>query len=421
MTQQPALFRHEAVEFQRQHRQWGTVALLQPLSAKVMVWSTTGAVALVILFLVVAPYARKETVPGYLMPTTGTARIYAPQPGIVSAVHIEEGQEIEAGQPLLSVATAQVAADGGDVNTAILESLVDQKDLLTRQVAAEEHRTASEHRRLNALIQGLGAEVSQLEGQIVTQSDRVRLAESLVAAAARLNPRGYVSDLEYSRREEAVLEHRQNLGALGQQLAARRSQLTEQRYALEQLPMVAADRIRVLRGELSAAEQRIAEVNGRRAYVIRAPIAGRISALQATIGQPADPRRLQMSIIPSGGVLQAGLFVPTRAAGFIQPGQRVRILYEAFPYQNFGTYGGQVARISRTVLTGADTAGPIELREPAYRVTAALDRPDVDAYGQRMPLQPDMLLRADIILERRRLMAWILNPLMGAGMRGMQE
>src|SRR5215213_10337370 len=81
-----ALFRQEALEFQHQHRQWGEVAMLQLLSTKVTVWAIAAFVALVIIFLFLAPYARKETVPGYLMPTAGTARVYAPQPGIVSAV-----------------------------------------------------------------------------------------------------------------------------------------------------------------------------------------------------------------------------------------------------------------------------------------------------------------------------------------------
>jgi membrane fusion protein len=374
-----------------------------------------------IAFLLMAPYARKETVSGYLMPTIGIARVHAPQPGIVSAIHVEDGQQVSEGQPLLSVATAQVAAEGGDVNAAILDALERQKALLAGQITAEEQRAASEERRLRALIEGLGAEIFHLEAQAGTQRERITLAETLVAAGGRLNQRGFVSDIELTRREELLLAHRQNLGVLGQQLAARRNQLTEHRFALEQLPIITADRIRLLRGEISSAEQRIAEVGFRRAYVIHAPVAGRVSALQATIGQPADPRRLLMSLLPEDGTLQAELFVPTRAAGFVRAGQHVRILYDAFPYQNFGAYSGRITRISQTVLTAADAAGPIELREPAYRVSATLDRPDVDAYGQRMPLQPDMLLRADIILDRRPLMAWIANPLLAAATRAMQE
>lgn len=420
MPLQRALFRQEVVEFQRDHRQWGGVALLQPASTKVAAWFVASSVALIAVFLFLAPYARKETVYGYLTPTAGTARIYAPQHGIVSGVHVEEGQEVKEGQPLLGVTTAQVAADGLDVNVTMLDALARQRDLLARQVSTEEVRTQSERERLAALIRGLEDEVSHIEAQIGTQRGRVQLLQGLVTSAARLNPRGYVSDLDYRRREEALLEQRQNLDALGQQLAARRNQLTEQRFGLAQLPAVAADRMRTLQGELSAVEQRIAEVNGRRAYVIRAPISGRVSAVQATVGRPADPRQLQLSILPGGSVLQAELFVPTRAAGFVQAGQKVRILYEAFPYQNFGTYGGHVVKVSRTVLTPADISAPVELKEPAYRVSAALDRSDVDAYGDKIPLQPDMLLRADIILDRRTLMNWLLNPLLGVGARAMQ-
>jgi membrane fusion protein len=177
-----------------------------------------------------------------------------------------------------------------------------------------------------------------------------------------------------------------------------------------------AQTVQSLRNELAAVSQRIAEIEGRRAYVIRAPTAGRVSTLQSTVGQFVDTRRLQLEIVPGESALTAELFVPARAIGFIAPGQTVRILYDAFPYQKFGTYGGRVTRIAQTILTGSDAAGPVALREPAYRVTVALDRPDVEAYGRRIPLQPDMLLKADIILSKRSLASWFLEPLLGLRM-----
>jgi len=66
----------------------------------------------------------------------------------------------------------------------------------------------------------------------------------------------------------------------------------------------------------------------------------------------------------------------------------------------------------------SDVSIPIEIKEPFYKVTVALDRPDIDAYGESMPLQPGMLLKADIILERRSLMDWLLTPLLGTRMQG---
>lgn len=420
MTHQRALFRQEAIDFQQHHRHWGQVALLQPLSTKITVWFIVVAVMLILVFVILAPYTRKETVSGYLMPTAGTARVHAPQPGIISAIHVADGDVVEENQPLLSVSTTQVTTEDGDVNTAILASLIVQRELLTGQVAVEGQRTVLERGRLEASVQGLQTEILHQEAQLLMQRERIRLSEEAVSTGAQLNSKGYVSDMDYRRRAEALLEQRQALEVLGQQVAARRNQITETRYALEQLPIATADRIRTLRGELASSEQRIAEINGRRAYVIRAPIAGRVSALQATVGQSVEQRRLQLTIVPQGSTLQAELFVPTRAVGFIRTGQPVRILYDAFPYQHFGTYGGKIVRVSQTILTEADATGPVALREPAYRVSAALDRPDVDAYGERIPLQPDMLLRADVILDRRSLAEWLLQPLLGARARSGQ-
>jgi membrane fusion protein len=242
--------------------------------------------------------------------------------------------------------------------------------------------------------------------------------ERIVASGAQLANRGLVSELEQRRREEALLEQRQALNSLAQQLAARQGQFIETRFTLEQLPFVQAEKIQALRNELSAAEQRSAEVNGRRAYVIRAPIGGRVSSLQASVGQPADPQRLLLQLVPAQSPLQAELFIPARAIGFVEVGQPVRLLYDAFPYQHFGTYRGRVEAVSQTILTKTDVATPVTLDEPAYRATVTLERPDVDAYGKKIPLQPDMLLKADIILERRTLVDWILNPLLSARIQG---
>ena len=416
MTQRSYLFRQEAVDFQRNNREWGQVALLQSLSIRVTTWFITVIVALIITFLFLGQYSRKETVVGYLTPTSGTSKVFVPQQGTIRKIHINEGQQVREGQTLLTIDTDQIAANGLDVNVTMLETLRSQQDLLTGQIAAEEQRTKSEGERLTAVIAGLEVEISQLQAQLKIQGERIRVEGEFVASAAALRKEGYMADADFKRRQVTLLEQKQNLNSLNQQLAARQNQLTETRYSLQQLPTVMAGKIQGLRSELAATQQRIAEIGGRRAYVIRAPAAGRVSMLQATVGQFADPRRLQMEIVPNDSVLQAELFVPTRAIGFVQAGQKVRILYEAFPYQQFGTYSGRVLKISQTILTKSDTLGPIELKEPAYRITASLDRPDIDAYGTKIPLQADMLLRADIILERRSLISWLLDPLLSVRM-----
>ena len=98
MAQRPSLFRQEAVDFQRLNRDWGQVAFLQPLSIKVTTWFITVTTTLVISFLFLGQYSRKETVVGYLTPTSGTSKVFAPQQGTIREIHVNEGQEVREGQ-----------------------------------------------------------------------------------------------------------------------------------------------------------------------------------------------------------------------------------------------------------------------------------------------------------------------------------
>jgi len=408
---QPSLFRPAAVDFQRDQTRWGEVGSLQPVAVKVTGWFLICVMAAVIVFLLLAQYARKETAIGYLTPTKGTAKIFVPKAGIIREVHAREGDLVSAGQPVLTIETNQIAADGSDVNAALLKTLDEQKTRLSTNIDDEELRTQSERQRLSSVSQGLESEISQLRTQSDLQADRLKISENEAEAGRQLYAKGYATAAEYRKRQLVVLELKQLLSGLRQQIVAKENQLVESRSALAQLPTVMAQKIQTLRNDLASVEQRIAEVNGRIAYVIRTPVGGRVTTLQARAGQNADLQRLQLEIIPVDSVLQAELFVPSRAIGFVKPGQLVRILYDAFPYQHFGTYRGQIVDVSQTILTGADAGAPFKLNEPAYRVVASLERPDIDADGKRITLQPDMLLKADIILERRSLMSWLTRPL----------
>ena len=66
-----------------------------------------------------------------------------------------------------------------------------------------------------------------------------------------------------------------------------------------------------------------------------------------------------MTLLPDGASLLAELFVPSRAIGFVEPGQRVRLMVDAFPYQRFGTLGGRVETVSQAVLSPNEVIGKV--------------------------------------------------------------
>ena len=57
------------------------------------------------------------------------------------------------------------------------------------------------------------------------------------------------------------------------------------------------------------------------------------------------------------------------------------------------------------------------MQEPVFRVRVRLAKDTIMAYGQDLPLQPGLLLSADVIIDRRSLIEWLLDPLYAVGRR----
>lgn len=165
-------------------------------------------------------------------------------------------------------------------------------------------------------------------------------------------------------------------------------------------------------------EPQLAEADSLRQIVLTAPQSGIVSALQLEHGNSVRSDLPVLSIIPAGSELEALLYLPTRAIGFIEKGQPVLLRYRAFPYQKFGHYEGVIAEVARSTVRLQDL--PTQLRgagntadvnEPVYPVKVRLLRQSISAYGCNIDLQPAMELDADVLIENRRLIEWVLEPL----------
>ena len=123
-----------------------------------------------------------------------------------------------------------------------------------------------------------------------------------------------------------------------------------------------------------------------------------------------------LKIVPQHTSMQAQLLAPSSAIGFIHQGERVLLRYSAFPYQKFGEYGGIVATVSHAALTPDEVqtllagASAINQGGPFYRVIVEPDSPSVKIDGEDRPLPASMQVQAFVLLDRRPLYQWILQP-----------
>ncbi len=407
------LFRPEVVRRQGEG-DVGQAIEIVPLSQMAFSSFLIAIILAAILFAVSAGYARKETVPGLITPSQGVIRVQAPRAGTITKLLVAEGDVVAADQVLFQIVVEETGASGAGSDTTILEALKQQKAILQDQIRNEAAHGQAEADRLNAQIRQLGQEIPQIERQRQLQAERAKAARAIYEKIRPLRNRGIITVFEYHNRQATALSEAQSLAGIEQQLSAKRGEIEQAKLSRKRLPIEQADREATLQRGVSDIDQRAAEIEGRRRYVVRAATSGRVTNVLAAVGHTADPRTPLMSIVPVGGHFQAELFVPARAIGFVRTGQHVRLLYDAFPFQRFGTYGGVVTSIGGTMLAPNDLSQPVALKEPAYRVKVDLDRQYVSAFGHEVTLQPDMTLVADIILEKRTLMEWLLEPLLSA-------
>jgi len=231
--------------------------------------------------------------------------------------------------------------------------------------------------------------------------------------------RGFIT---VTRVEDALRQHYEEVARL-EDLKRSRSGLEREalqlRAQLIEIPLRRSTRIAEVDRDVAALGQEIAEAEARREIVITAPQDGVVASLQAEAGGNVPSDVPLMNIMPKGRHLQAQLFAPSRAIGFLRNGQRARLRYAAFPYQKFGFHDGVVVSVSRSAISPSELpqqlAGQSALlgsAEPVYRVTVNLDSQSVTANGKPIPLQPGMLLDADIRLETRRLIEWVFEPIL---------
>jgi len=217
---------------------------------------------------------------------------------------------------------------------------------------------------------------------------------------------------------EARMEQESKLHDLERtQMVSRRDRLSLQ-GELDEIPFQSRADLANADRDIAQVEQDLAEAEARREIVVSAPEAGTVTSVQAERGVRAEPGVPLLSIVPAGSQLEADLFSPSRSIGFLKPGQRVLLRYEAYPYQKFGHYEGRVATISRSALNPGElppqVAGLTSLigsNEPVYRITVKLQRQSVNVYGKPVALQPGMQLEADVLIENRKLIEWVLDPL----------
>lgn len=408
-----SLFRREVLE--AKCTSWlGGISLAQPLSAWMLTAAATVVALLVGLFLLMGTYTRRSTVTGHLVPSKGLATVLAPATGVVNHLDIAEGDRVIAGQSLAIITVPRATLGSGDTAVALEQRLQERQE----GVEAAQH---AQQQQLSVQLDGLRTqqavaqrELAHIEAEVSTRREQVRIAHETLNRLRQLEGSQYVSVLQIKQQESAALAYTGEMQALQRQAIGTRRTIAQIEQALGELPSQRQASEAAYMRDVAQLEQERVQTEAQGALAIKAPVAGVVATQMVKPGQAVQAGQPLLSVLPGDGQLEAELLVPSRAIGFIEPGDKVQLRYQAYPYQKFGHQRGQVVRISRSALNTGELGaliGNAQQGEPFYRVTVVLAQQSVTAYGRPELLKPGMLLDADIMGERRRLIEWVFEPL----------
>jgi membrane fusion protein len=361
---------------------------------------------------------RKARLPGLLVPVLGSLQLAAPQAGVLAELRVAEGDALSAGQPLIVVDLDRDAGHGR-TGALVAQTLHARRTTLEIELRLVQQQGRQRHAALAERLRSLEAERHHAEAELDAALRRVSLVDRRVERFRLLVHEGFVSESQLQDRQEEWLDAtsrertaRRVIAALSRDADAARA---EQAANAAQAQAQQAQFERAL--VLLDAEAR--ENDARRRIVVAAPRAGVVSALTVSAGQAVTPGQAMAAIVPCGpdgaSTLEAHLYAASRAAGFVRPGQRVWLRFDAYPHQKFGMAEGEITHISRTPIAPQDLpSGQAQTHEPLYRVTVKLARQSIDTYGRSQLLKPGMTLQADVLQDRRAVWEWILEPVIAA-------
>ena len=367
--------------------------------------------ASVIFFISNAEYARKETVRGWLVSKQGVVRISNPVPAVISEVVRRPGDHVRQGEPLIYLSTDATLADGNSKSGEVLAQIRQEMLELDTQLSLSKEQQQLEASSLKQQLKEFDAESAALMSRLADQNRRIGLSRDKLRRLEDAELEGAVTDWDVLKQREELRALEQGLNQLGQDTAGHQRERERMTGQLSSVSVRAEIQRSTLRGRRMQLFQQIAEQNSRRLSVLESPLSGTVASVEVHAGYSATPGQLLMTVLPIDLELAAEVFVPSRAAGFVQAGQTVRIAYDAFPQLKFGTFTGRITRISKFVLLPDEIPQTFSQREATYKIRIAIDESSIETSIGAAGLRPGMLLAADIVLEKRNLIDWLLEPL----------
>jgi len=329
--------------------------------------------------------------PFVLVPKEGADPIQAPYRAVVHEVHVVEAQEVAAGEELFVLQSDEIRTKHTDYRTLM-------EDLRAKEASREKTEAS-----YTAQLSIKDAEIAQVERELVFRKKHAETSRGLVTRLTQLATGGGISQIELARIElELALSEKdlsvteKNLDAVKLERARLETDRSRQRSDEEAAVQNLKSRTDALRRDLENSKDDLLSV--------RAPYDAIVLSLaRRSVGDVVQAGQELCQLARRDSTPRARLFLREQGMSRLAPGESVRLFFDGFPYQRFGTIPGRLDWISPAAISSQEGTH--------FIATASLARTSVAVAGRASPLRVGMKGEARIIVGDRRFIEYAFEPI----------
>ncbi len=399
------------------------------------------------------------TAPGKIIASGGTKFIQPFETSIIKAIHVRDGQHVNAGDPLIELDSTINDADRAHLRNDLLASRLDvarlraslvedgdpvasfappqgvdasllglQRQLLLDQLTEQRSKLAALDRQRaqrEAERTTISATIDKLQATIPFIEQRVDIRKGLAdkELGSKIVYLETIQALNESRFELAVQRRRyeEATAALASVTESRASAVAEYRRT-RSAELAEAERKSIgLRDDLVKAEQRTKQ------QTLTAPVDGVVQQLAVhTIGGVVTPAQSLMALVPSNSQLEIEARISNRDIGFVSAGEPAQIKIDTFNFTRYGLRHGRILSVSRDAIVrdkapdkpgdrtqgGSASSSEPSGQELIYSARVSIDKTQMQVDNNVVNLTPGMAVTVEIGIGSRTVISYLLSPLL---------
>ena len=414
------LFRQEVIDANTT-RKYGEISISTPPSTRVVVLASLSIVFLTCALLRFGQYTRRESIFGVVEPTSGLLKVYAPDAGKIRRTLVKVGDPVHRGDILMTFSSERHGADGAPVQRELETQMTERLQLMAQELRNSDALANVESKSLQQTISADGSKLAMLTQQISLLRTRADHANAILQKYRDLTNSGFFSEIQYEAKADEVADQQLRLSELEKERATLQLEIERQVAESSAAPLKQKLAVAEISRTISNAQSDLVKVRQETEWSVVSPDDGIVSSIAASDNQAVDPNSAVLVITPAHRELQIRSFAPSRSVGQLKVGQHVKLKFDAFPYQRFGSFVGTIKQIAgapvllKELPQGA-RVGDARLDNPEegptlYPIIISISSEDLVSHSQKITLQPGFQLAAEVELETRRIYEWIFEPL----------